>query len=210
MAGAAVMLRSVEGSEAIAASSGPVGQTFAELEFGLGEGPSVDAYALGQPVLVEDLGDPDLARWPGYTAGALKSGLRAVYAFPLLVGEAKFGVLTMFVRSARQPSRDDVSGCLAFAELAIEMLLDSSDSSVDGAIDPHLKSALNFRTEIYQAQGMVMASLRVRLPEALARMRAHAFSSGRELSDVSVDILEGRLQLTNDSSNNAGHNDGPD
>lgn len=88
--------------------------------------------------------------------------------------------------------------CLAMSEMATEMLLNSSAASPEGEIDPNLKSALSFRSEIYQAQGMVMAALGVALPEALSRMGAHAFVAGRHLIDVSADIVEGRLQLTKD------------
>jgi AmiR/NasT family two-component response regulator len=75
------------------------------------------------------------------------------------------------------------------------MLLDSSTTSCDGEIDPDLKSALGFRSEIYQAQGMTMVALGIPLPEALAVMRAHAFAAGRMLIDVSTDVVEGRLDL---------------
>ena len=92
----------------------------------------------------------------------------------------------------------DVAQCLALSELATEMLLDSSQTTSDGEIDPDLKSALGFRSEIYQAQGMVMVTLDTALPEALAILRAHAFASGRKLLDVSIDIVQGRLDLTDD------------
>ncbi len=44
---------------------------------------------------------------------------------------------------------------------------------------------------------MVMAALDVSLAEALARIRAHAFASDRDLADVAVDIV-GRGLLLND------------
>ncbi len=40
---------------------------------------------------------------------------------------------------------------------------------------------------------MVMVALDVSLAEALVRMRAHAFGTGRGLDEVAVDIVEGRL-----------------
>lgn len=164
-------MRSAGGSEAIAASSDPDSRELAELEFGLGEGPSLDAYANAQPVLVADLADQFQGRWSGYTPAAVKAGLFGVYAFPLVLGAAKFGVLTVFSSAPHHLAREERSRCLVLAEMATQVLLDSSDSSVGGAIDPHLESALDFRSEIYQAQGMVMVSLRLRLPEALADAR---------------------------------------
>lgn len=194
--GAVVTLKSGDGSEAIAASSDPTSRSRAELEFSVGEGPAHDAFAHGRPVLVGDLGGPQGDVWPGYAPAGQTAGIRAVFAFPLQVGASRFGVLSMFVDEPRNLDGDEVSQCLALSELATEVLLDSSAASSDGEIDPDLKSALGFRSEIYQAQGMVMVDLGLGLPEALAVMRAHAFADGRKLIDVSIDIVEGRLDLT--------------
>ena len=45
---------------------------------------------------------------------------------------------------------------------------------------------------IYQAQGMTMVDLGVPLPEALARMRAHAYATDQDLADLATDIIAGR------------------
>ncbi len=165
------------------------------MEFGLGEGPSRDAFSRGKPVLVPELGGHLDGSWPAYTATAHDAGIGAVYAFPLQVGASRFGVLTVFASQPRTLDRDELAKCLAMVQLATDMLLASSASSVDGEIAPDLKGALGLRGEIYQAQGMVMMALRFSLPEALALMRARAFADGRDLLDVSIDIIEGRLHL---------------
>jgi len=54
------------------------------------------------------------------------------------------------------------------------------------------------RDQIYQAQGMLMVELGISLEEALARMRALAFSSGQELADVAADIVARRTHLEPD------------
>lgn len=196
--GAVVTLKSGDGSEAIAAASDPRSRSRAELEFSVGEGPAHDAFAHGRPVLVSDLGGPQGDAWPGYVSAAQTAGIRAVFAFPLQVGASRFGVLSMFADRQRNLADAELSQCLALSELATEVLLDSSEGSRDGEIDPDLKSALGFRSEIYQAQGMLMVDLGIALPEALAVMRAHAFAAGRKLIDVSIDIVEGRLHLADD------------
>ena len=196
MSGAVITLRSTDGSEAIAAASDGTSRALAKLEFGAGEGPSRAAFEGGRPVLVSDLDDPADAPWIGYAPAATKSGVRGVFAFPLHRSGARFGVLTMLTRTRRHLDEQETSRCLALAELATELLLASSDATTDGEIDPDLKSSLDFRSEIYQAQGMVMASLATDLPTALARLRSHAFLEGRPLLDVAVDVIERRLTLT--------------
>lgn len=199
LSGAVMTLKSVDDSEAIAAASDPRSRGRAELEFSVGEGPAHDAFAQGRPVLVADLGGPQGDAWPGYATAGHAAGIGAVFAFPLQVGGSRFGVLSMFADAPRLLDESEVSQCLALSELATEVLLDSSQATSDGEIDPDLKSALGFRSEIYQAQGMVMVTHEIGLPEALDVMRAHAFAEGRKLIDVSIDIVEGRLELTDDN-----------
>ncbi len=55
--------------------------------------------------------------------------------------------------------------------------------------------SLRFRSEVYQAQGMVMIDLGIGLADALARMRAHAFASGIDLDVLARDIIAGRTRL---------------
>jgi AmiR/NasT family two-component response regulator len=55
------------------------------------------------------------------------------------------------------------------------------------------------RDQVYPAQGMVMVQLGVSLPEALARLRAHAFATDQDLADLAADVLAGRLHLPSDS-----------
>ncbi|MGZ5405613.1 MAG: GAF and ANTAR domain-containing protein, partial [Nocardioides sp.] len=198
MIGAVVSMRSPQGSEAIVAHSGRPIRAVAELEFGLGEGPTLDSWTTGQPQFVSDL---TLARatWVAFAPAAIEAGIQAAYALPLQVGAARFGAFTMYDAVARQLGQEETGKALVLADLATEMLLDSSAKSPDGAIDPHLESALDLRSEIYQAQGMLMVALRVGLPEALARMRAHSFATGRALVDVARDIIDGRLDFADDS-----------
>lgn len=196
--GAVVTLRSIAGSEAIAAATDATSRVRGELEFSVGEGPAHDAFAHGRPVLVPDLGGPQGHAWPGYAGAGHAAGIRAVFAFPLQLGASRFGVLSMFSETPRRLDSAEVSQCHALSTLATEVLLESSAATTDGELDPDLKSALGFRSEIYQAQGMLMVTLGVPLPEALAVMRGHAFATGRKLIDVSIDIVEGRLNISDD------------
>ena len=192
MSGAAVTLKSADGSEAVVAAVDDDSRAIAELEFGLGEGPTRDAFQLGRPVLAPDLKDPGESRWVRFAPASVDTGACAIFAFPLAQGAARFGVLTMFKDTPWPLDGPTRAACLGLAEIATALLLDSADGHRDGGIDPGLSARLEFRTEIHQAQGMLMVALHTDLAEALARMRAHAFGSGRPLLAVAVDILEGR------------------
>lgn len=54
------------------------------------------------------------------------------------------------------------------------------------------------RAEVSQATGMLVAQLNLDPVEALSRLRAHAYATGRSATDVARDILERRLRLDAD------------
>jgi GAF domain-containing protein/ANTAR domain-containing protein len=193
MTGSAVTLMSETGHEAVAGSSSSRFRKVAAMEFDLGEGPSRAAFAQGSPVLVGDLTDGVAARWPGFSSAAGEKGIRAAFAFPMQVATSRLGALSMYADEPRTLREHEISRASAFADLATEALIQSSPDSRDGGLSAEVTSILDLRTEVFQAQGMVMAALDVDLPEAIARMRAHAFASGRDLDDVALDIIERRL-----------------
>jgi hypothetical protein len=192
--GAAVHLMSAEGSSGVAAASDDHCKGIDELQFTTGEGPCHEAFAARRPVLTPDLTTGAGRRWPGYSSAALEAGVGAVFAFPLYVGGVALGVLDVYGERPGSLSRDQLAMALTFAQIATEILLDGKLADEDGALDPGLATALDYRAEIHQAQGMATVSWGVSLEEAMVRMRADAFTRGRPLIDLARDIIEGRDQ----------------
>lgn len=202
MSGAVVSLMSSrpadrEQAGTIAASSSESARSVEELEFSLGEGPGTDAFRGSRPVLTPDLGQA-LGRWPGYAPAAYAVGVRSTFAFPMLVGAARFGVLHLHGAQVRHLTGPDVTTGLVLTELATEAVLDDL-APTRASIDAPLLGATDGRDEIYQAQGMVMVELGVSLSTALALLRAHAFATGQDLADLAADIVAGRARLQPDS-----------
>jgi hypothetical protein len=134
---------------------------------------------------------------------ASAAGVRAVFAFPLQMGAVRFGVLTLFRDHPGELPRSDLRMCLSMAALATERLINDS-TLAGGELDPSLQEPLDFRNVVYQAQGIVAVALGISLIDALARMRGHAFRSGRELAEVADNIVHNGLRLVDDE-----HSRGP-
>lgn len=194
---AMVTLRTSAGTEAVAATSVAGHQTLEEMQFSLGEGPGVDAFSAGRPVFASDLGSA-FGRWPGYAPAAVRAGAGAAYAFPLQLGAVRFGVLTLYARDVRRLEAQEVAQCLIFADVATELLLDSSTSGSVDRPDPDLQDVLQIRVEVYQAQGMVMVQLGVSLAEALSRLRAFAYAEEHDLNELAAAIIDGTVRLSRD------------
>jgi hypothetical protein len=177
--------------EALVASSDDESRQIGELPFGVGEGPCLEAHTLARPVLVPDLLLMGPPRWPGYMSSLDGHGLRASYSLPLHVGAVRLGVLDLYGARPRSLSPDELSLALVFAGVATEILLTGAEGSSVALLDDPQLGVMDRRLEIHQAQGMVTVDLGVNLAEALALMRAQAFSRDIALLDVARLVLEG-------------------
>ena len=184
-------------------SSGAPARIYDELQFTLGEGPCLESVARRIPILVVDLADPGEVRWPAYGPAMLAHQIRGVYAIPIVVAGEFVGALDLFRTQPGHPPDEELSGAVAAAELAGVPLLDLLDGDLQAAVaDPNSNAwaelnALS-RAEVSQATGMLVAQLEVDPAEALVRLRAHAYATGRSATDVARDILERRLKLEGD------------
>lgn len=129
--------------------------------------------------------------------------IRGVFAMPVLVAGEYVGALDLFRIQPGQLDREQLSGAVVAAELAGAPVLDLLDGDLSAAASDPLSNAwaeLNSlsRAEVSQATGMLVAQLDVEPAEALVRLRAHAYATGRTSTEVARDILERRLRLEAD------------
>ena len=182
------------------AASDTASRALEELQFTLGEGPCIDAYASRRPVLEPDLATHGARRWPGYGPAAQEHGVGAVFAFPLQVGAARAGALDIYREAPGSLTAEALTQAFTFADVAMGLLVDGQDGAAHDETTPGLDDALAYRLEVYQAQGMVMVDLGVSIDVAMARIRGHAYAQGRPLSDVAKDIVAGKLRLDRDAN----------
>lgn len=193
--GAGVTVMTSQGVRGLTAASDPSTQRLEELQFTTGEGPCVDAYAQRRPVLVPDLNDDVMARWPAYAPAIYAAGVRSVFAFPLHIGAAHLGVLDIFRTRAGTLADADLTLALAFADITVSMLLTSRYSAEPVPGDDGLGATSGSRAELFQAQGMAMVQLHASLADAMVRIRAYAYAEDRPLSEVVADIVARRLRF---------------
>jgi hypothetical protein len=189
--------------------TGPVSEQLAELQLTLGEGPCHDVLASAAPVLAGDLGDAESARrWPAFTPAACQLGAGALFAFPLIVGAIRAGVLGLYRGAPGPLPGREFGDLLTLADAATVMLLDSEHGDAgdgDGAgLDGQAPDLALHRAEIDQATGMLTVQLGVPVAEAFVRLRAYAYSQDRRLADVAGDIVARRLRLGRDPGQDGG------
>ena len=166
-----------------------------EVQYTLGEGPCLDAFATQEPVLVPDLDAEDLVRWPGFRQGALAAGVHAVFGFPILVGTVCIGALNLYQLQPGALSDEQIADATVVAHLAGRTVLDWQSVAGEGSLARQLEHLPANRAVIHQATGMVSVQAAVPVDDAIALLRAYAFSNDQPISDVATDILQGRLRF---------------
>jgi ANTAR domain-containing protein len=193
VSGAAVALILAGDGPSSLAASDPLAELIVDLQCTLGEGPSIDAYGSGRPVLVGELAAG--TRWPAFAPEAIAAGAVAVFALPLQVGAARFGAFTLYRDRAGPLGPSALADALAIGELACEITLCLQADVPPGSLAQVVDDVVAQRTVIYQATGMVLAQLGISPEAALATLRARAYADGRPLADVSADVVARRLQF---------------
>ena len=177
----------------VAVTDGPAA-TMEELQFTLGEGPCVECSRTGRPVLQPDLAAGGPSRWPGFSAGALEAGIRAVFALPLRVGGIRLGVLDLYRDEPGDLGEKELTEALHFADAATALLLHLQSLAPAGT-DVLAVPVLEDRAEVHQATGVVSVQARVPLPHALALLRARAYAAERPVLELARAVLDGELRF---------------
>lgn len=169
-----------------------------ELQFSLGEGPSLDAFAQHEAIAAPDLGNGQLARWPVFTASALERGARGIFALPLNAGTKCIGVLTLYRDVAGALSPEQQADSLVVADEVARSMVEGQSPSEMEPTALELGDTASHRAEVHQASGMVAVQLGLPVADAEARLRAHAYAVDRSVVDIAREIVERRLRLIDD------------
>jgi GAF domain-containing protein len=103
-----------------------------QLQYALDEGPGVDAYRRGCPIIEADLAGPGTRRWSAFAPVAIEGGARAVFGFPLRVGAVRLGALNLCRDRPGPLSDDQYANALVMADLAAEAALVLQASAARG------------------------------------------------------------------------------
>jgi hypothetical protein len=124
------------------------------------------------------------------------AGARAIFGFPLRVGGARLGAVNLYRDRAGPLSDDQHADALVMADVAARWVLDVQAGAPEGTLAATLANEADFHYVVHNAAGMVSVQLGVSVTDALIRLRAHAFGSGRPIADVARDVVAGALRLS--------------
>jgi hypothetical protein len=187
--GASVSVLSDPDRELLCATD-DVSAQIAALQFSLGEGPAFEAVASGRPVLIPNLAIASAQPWPMFAAEMSSMPPLALFTFPLQHGAISVGALDFYRREPGWLTGEELAVALQVVDIATLALLNVKAGLVDGerwAVLPR------HREQVHQATGMLIAALGMSAEHALARLRGHAFASGRLIDEVAHDVVTRRI-----------------
>ncbi|MFN4000845.1 GAF and ANTAR domain-containing protein [Microcella sp.] len=188
VSGALLSVVDRHGHRATVRTTDPVAARWDELELELGAGPLHDAMVDSRPQLVPDVAHS--AMTPLLASPLARLGVRALFAFPLIMGSATVGVAGLYRNRPGALSAESLSRAIALARSAtvpaVQEALRLAESEVD---TDERETRPGLRREVHQATGMISAQLDVSTTEAFARLRAYAITTNRSISAVSLDVV---------------------
>ncbi|MEV0441960.1 ANTAR domain-containing protein [Streptomyces spectabilis] len=169
---------------AVAASDGPA-RAAQDLEFMLSEGPSKDATRCRELIFASR--EAIEVRWPCYGPAVTAMGIREVAAVPLGSADHCLGALAVF------DPRPGLVGTRAFAEIVGAL---TRTVLLDPDADPELYGGIDHRDVVQQAAGMLSVHAGCHIEDALALIKARAFSGAETLEELARKVMSGDVKIS--------------
>ena len=195
VAAAGLMLASADGELRVLASSSEAMRVLELFEAQADEGPCIDAYRSGLPVVNVTIDDAD-SRWPRFAPKAANAGFRSIHALPMRLRGESIGALNLFQSDEGQLDDADLAAAQALAAVATITIL-AHRAALDAQVrNEQLTLALNTRVVIEQAKGVVAERAGLDMEEAFTRLRRHARQHNLRLTDVAHAVSTRALAVT--------------
>lgn len=165
------------------APSDPIVERLDKLQYHLQQGPCVQAAWDADTYVSNDLiCDP---RWPDWGKRAAEEGVHSMLATRLVTGDHTLGALNLYSRALRDFTADDRDFAQVFAVHATSALLAVRERE-------NLLVAVDARTLIGQAQGILMERFDIDAERAFGVLRRYSQTRNLKLRVVAEDVIASR------------------
>jgi len=191
-AAAGILLVSADNELGVMASSNEAIRVLELYELQCQEGPCLDCFRSGVPVMAGDLTMAD-GRWPHFALESLRAGFRSVHALPMRLRGTTIGALNLFGSEAGVLNESDGRAAQAFADVATIAILQNRALLAARVVNDELQHALQSRVLIEQAKGVLAERAGIDVEAAFTYLRSYARGHNRRLVEVAHDVIDAKL-----------------
>jgi GAF domain-containing protein len=186
--GAGVTLVDAAGRRTTAAATDPWVEQADAVQYELGEGPCLAAWAQ-RVVFRVDAAASD-RRWPRWAAVAQGLGVNSTLSAPLVAGDDSLGAMKVYAGKEAAFDADAERLLRLFAAQAAVLVANVQSHEKARRMSEELKNALRCRDVIGQAKGMLMNSRGVDEDGAFTLLAAAARRQSKNTYEVAADMVE--------------------
>ena len=166
------------------AGSGAALRRIDELQFELHEGPCFDALRKDEVVLARNLATDE--RWPTWGPRVVEEiGVQSIVSYRLFTTKDTLGAMNLYSRTVDAFDEDDVANGEALAAHVAVALADAQNVT-------HLETAINVRTVIGRAEGILMERFDLSPAQAFAVLRRVSQDRNVKLNRVAAELVRTR------------------
>jgi GAF domain-containing protein len=162
------------------------------LQYELDEGPCLAAAATRKLVRMDDLAtDP---RWPRWSAGATRLGLRAAMSAPMVAGDVSVGALKVY---CDEPDTFDTAGeqrLILFAAQSAIFVANLQTRTRAERLSDGMRRAIRGRDLISMAKGLLMGRNAVDEDTAFRALLARAEQEGTSVTQTAQAVVESAVR----------------
>jgi GAF domain-containing protein len=189
---AGVLLDDQRGALQVLASSSEQIRLLELLQIQADQGPCVEAFRTGVPVLVPDLATR-ASSWPEFADAAADRGVRSAHALPLRLRSHIIGAIGLFGTEVGPLDATDLRAAQALADMAAIGILHQRALQQSEILNEQLQHALNSRVIIEQAKGVLAGHALLNMDTAFALLRSFARTNNHRLVAVARGVVDGTI-----------------
>jgi transcriptional regulator with GAF, ATPase, and Fis domain len=156
------------------------------------EGPCLDCYRTGQPVIVPFIAAADaVARWPRFSAAAREMSFAAVHAIPMRLRDQIIGTLNLFSSAPGGLDPAVARAASALVDVATIGILQERANHEQETVAGQLQVALTSRVIIEQAKGILAERLQITPDQAFILLRDYSRNNNHPLTELAGDVISG-------------------
>jgi hypothetical protein len=187
---AGIMLGDANGRLHVFASSSESTRLLELLQVEANAGPCLEAYFTRDAVLVPEIQEAQ-QRWPAFAERAGEYGFSAAFALPLRLRDESVGAVNLLRVQAGHMSNSDLAVGQALSDVAAMGILHQRMLMRAEVVNQQLHCALNTRTIIEQAKGVLAERGAIDMDQSFALLRAHARRTNQRLADLARAVVGG-------------------